>query len=145
MNTQLRIMMILGVLLLTVVGCAPQMDTTHWHAYGTVEVPEGIPVPTITIELSEDASSGWNLHVITENFVFAPEHAGTEHYPGEGHAHIYVNGRMHARMYGQWFHLPQLGPGRHQIMVTLNSNDHNAYTVNEQLISDMAIVTVSRG
>lgn len=143
MKTYIKILMVPFLLAIGVAGCMiqPQHEMS-WHAYGTVEMPEGLPVPTITIELAEDANSGWNLHVITENFAFAPERAGTEHYPGEGHAHIYVNGKMLARMYGQWFHVPQLGPGRHQIMVTLNSNDHNAYTINGQIISDTAVVTV---
>jgi hypothetical protein len=131
------------LLVIALTGCVTQnQHDMSWHAYGTVELPEGLPVPTLALELTEDAHSGWNLHLVTDNFAFAPERVGTEHYPGEGHAHIYIDGKMHARMYGKWFHVPQLGPGRHQILVTLNSNDHNAYTVKGQVISDTAIVTV---
>lgn len=142
MKTLTKITGILLAMLLGVIGCAGTNQHAGWHAYGNVDVPEGMAVPTITIELTEDANSGWNMHLLTEHIEFAPERAGTEHYPGEGHAHLYIDGKMIARVYGKWFHIPQLAPGRHQITVTLNSNDHNTYAVNGRVISDTAIVEV---
>lgn len=145
MKTYIQFTIIAFAVLGLAVGCAPTTGKeSAWHAYGNVDVPEGFPIPAVKIELSEDANSGWNMHLVTENIEFAPERAGTEHYPGEGHAHLYIDDKMLARVYGKWFHIPQLPAGRHQITVTLNSNDHNAYSVNGRIISDTAIVEVER-
>ena len=33
------------------------------------------------------------------------------------------------RIYGSWHHLPRLKPGKHEILVTLNWNNHDEYAV----------------
>jgi len=73
--------------------------------------------------------SGWNIQIETSNFSFAPEHASNVHEPGEGHAHLYINGKKIARMYGPWIHVPELLKARNTIKVTLNTNDHQTITV----------------
>lgn len=65
-----------------------------------------------------------------------------EHYPGEGHAHLYVDGQKIARLYGKWYHIEELSPGQHEITVTLNANDHREYAVNGENISTSTIVVV---
>jgi hypothetical protein len=113
------------------------------HSYGIVEVPEGMPAPTIEIEIMPDASSGWNMQIITENFQFAPERSSLEHYPGEGHAHLYIDGTKIARVYGAWYHIDEeLSSGDHQVEVTLNSNDHNLYTVKGKVVEAKTIISV---
>lgn len=84
--------------------------------------------PSVSIELMEDTVSGWNLHVQTEAFRFAPEHAGASHAPNEGHAHVYVDGVKIARLYGNWMHLSEL-PEAATVAVTLNSNDHKLLSI----------------
>lgn len=73
--------------------------------------------------------SGWNLRLKTTNFEFSPENANGPHQAGEGHAHLYVNGKKRARLYGRWFHIDRLPPGRVALTVTLNSNDHRPLAV----------------
>lgn len=128
--------------ILGLAGCAANTGTYESHAYGTVDVAEGEPVPTIEIEVEPDAVAGWNLHLIAENIEFAPERASTEHFPGEGHAHLYINGKMIARLYSKWYHITKLRTGRNQIIVTLNSNDHNAYSINGEVISATTVIEV---
>ena len=106
------------------------------HTHGMVEVPEEMAVPTVEIEISQDPSSGWNLHIITENFLFAPERSGLAHSPGEGHAHLYIDGIKIARIYAPWYHIGEkLSPGNHEVEVTLYSNDHQEYTLKGETIS----------
>jgi hypothetical protein len=113
------------------------------HSYGIAEFPESLGVPSVEVEIFPDPGTGWNVHVITENFIFSPEHAGAEHYPGEGHAHLYVDGRKIARMYGPWYHLDeQLDVGDHEVEVTLNSNDHNLYTYDGNIVETQTVLTV---
>lgn len=134
-------------ILFAVAGCTSGYSSKEGvasHAYGIVEVSKDMPLPAIEMEINPDAVAGWNLHLMTENIEFAPEYASTEHYPGQGHAHLYVNGKMMARLYSKWYHIPKLPYGNSQITVTLNSNDHNAYAVNGEIISDSTIIKVER-
>lgn len=91
-------------------------------------VPDGPDAPAVETRLMPDAVSGWNLYLATENFSFAPEKAGLKHVAGEGHAHVYLDGRKIARLYGPWMHLPALAAGT-TVDVTLNANDHRPLAV----------------
>lgn len=77
----------------------------HDHATA-VDLPSGPDAPRVAIRLHKDPMSGWNLQVLPQNFRFAPQNASAENVPGEGHAHVYVNGEKLARLYAEWVHLP---------------------------------------
>lgn len=98
------------------------------HAHGLYELPPGIPVPTLKIEAEPDSMYGWNLRLVTTNFHFAPSNVGGANQPGHGHAHLHVDGEKEARMYSDWYHLPRLPSGTHEIRVSLNTNDHSVYS-----------------
>ena len=100
--------------------------------------------PTVALSVSEDPISGWNIHLETTDFTFAPEHSGEEHIKGEGHAHLYVDDEKIARVYGPWFHLAELSPGKHTIRVTLNSNDHHPLQKDGLGIDDSMNIDVSQ-
>lgn len=87
--------------------------------------------PTLAIAVNEDPMSGWNLHIMTENFTFSPENASLAHIDGEGHAHVYINGVKLGRFYGPWVHLDGLPEGEVTVEVTLNANDHRALAVGD--------------
>ncbi|MYA87235.1 MAG: hypothetical protein F4X97_02060 [Boseongicola sp. SB0662_bin_57] len=89
----------------------------------------GSNAPTLEIQVKADPVDGWNLHVMTTGFAFSPVNAGRAHVPGEGHAHVHVNGRKIARLYGPWMHIGALPEGRAEIRVTLNANDHRLLSV----------------
>ena len=109
-----------------------------------VELPQGHKPPTIVVTVTADPGSGWNVHAKTTNFRFAPEAASRAHKPGEGHAHIYVDGKKIARLYGPWFHIPSLAPGKRDIRVTLNTNDHKTYAIHDRPIEAVVSVEVPR-
>lgn len=71
-----------------------------------------------------------------EDFRFAPERASTAHVAGEGHAHLFIDGKKITRLYGEWYHVPALTPGVHKITVTLNANSHEDLTVQGKVVSD---------
>lgn len=87
--------------------------------------------PTLEITLTPDTVSGWNLHVMTTNFRFTPGNVGKPHVPGEGHAHVFVNGNKIGRLYNSWMHIGSLPHGPAVVEVTLNTNDHRALAVGE--------------
>lgn len=104
---------------------------------GTVEGAAGM---SVDIEVEPDAVSGFNVRTLTTGFTFAPERVNQPHMPGEGHAHLYVDGEKWGRIYGEWTHLEGLSGGAHEIRVTLNANTHEEYAVGGRTVS--AAVTV---
>jgi len=139
-----------ALLLFAAVGClgVPQEANSqshshaHHHAGTTLDVKLGEAPKIVEIKVLKDASSGFNLLIRTENFTFAPELVNTAHSPGKGHAHIYVDGVKLGRLYGTAFHLEKLAPGKRQIEVTLNANDHREYAVGGKKISASTVITV---
>ncbi len=85
--------------------------------------------PTLAVQITKDPDQGWNLHLMTTGFTFSPANVGRAHEPGAGHAHVYVNGRKVARLYGSWMHIATLPEGVVEILVTLNANDHRLLSV----------------
>lgn len=112
-------------------------NTTH----GTVEVNNYTNIPTVDLVIHIDPKSGWNLQVKTTNFRWAPWNASLAHVPGEGHAHLYIDGEKITRLYGEWFIIPELSSGMHEIKVGLSANNHDAYVLNGVDISDTEMIT----
>ena len=109
---------------------------------GTIDLPAGPGAPTLDFRVAKDAASGWNLHVVTTGFRFAPESVNGPHRPGEGHAHVYVDGKKVARIYGPRFHLGVLPPGEVTLSVTLNANDHSALAIAGRPLKAEKTITV---
>ena len=110
-------------------------DAAHAAMENTpLEVP-AVDAPEVNIDLTPDPMTGYNLHVRTRNFTFAPASASLADVPGEGHAHVYVNGVKLGRLYGDWMHIASLPEGEVTVEVTLNSNDHRPLAVAGQPIT----------
>ncbi len=116
-------------------------DTSHRHE--TMEIPTGQPIPSVDLVIHQDSKSGWNLEVKVANFRFAPEHINTEARLGEGHAHLYINGKKVTRLYGNWYHLENLSSGRNEITVTLNANNHADLVHNGKRIETTKVIEVT--
>jgi hypothetical protein len=106
--------------------------TAHAHTY--LMVPEA-GAPKVSLEVTEDAKSGWNVHIVTENFKFTPENANKANVIGEGHAHLYVDGVKVSRVYGNYFYYGEAFDGTKTFKVTLNANDHSEYAIGETVIA----------
>lgn len=101
------------------------------HKHAIYDIPEGEPVPSVKLTAINDPKAGWNLHIEAEDFRFSPENAGKKHVPGEGHGHLYIDGKKVGRLYGEWHYLSHLPPGTHVVKVTLNTNNHDDYAHQE--------------
>ncbi len=110
------------------------------HTHGMIEVPANQPLPTVKLIAHPDARQGWNLEVQVTNFKFAPDHVNQASVTTEGHAHLYVDGEKITRLYGNWYYLGSLPPGKHEITVALNANGHESLVHNGEPIQ--ASVTV---
>lgn len=109
------------------------------HDHSEVIALEAENAPIIDAILHADPAGGWNLEVTTQNFRFAPDHVSQDYIEGEGHAHIYVNGEKLARLYGNWFQLADVTAGD-IVSVSLNSNDHKVFAVDNRAISTQITV-----
>lgn len=107
------------------------------HSHTPLEITSldsEVDVPQLQVMAEADPMGGWNVQIDTRHFRFTPEHVNGENVAGEGHAHIYVDGFKFARVYSDWYHLKALTPGKHTIKVSLNANDHSAWSHEGQLI-----------
>lgn len=118
-------------------------DTQRSHARKTIEIDPSQKVPSVDLVVHPDAIKGWNLEAKVANFRFAPEHVNTAAKSGEGHAHLYLNGKKIARLYGSWYYLENLPPGKNTITIGLNANSHEAFTSNGKLVQDAEIINVT--
>ena len=113
------------------------------HKHGKIEVAQGQAIPTVDVVVRKEAKKGWNIEAKVTNFQFAPEKVNTSPNPGEGHAHLFVNGKKITRLYSSWYYLENLEPGENQVKVTLNANNHADWTSNGKVIEDTEVVQVS--
>ena len=135
---------VLALIALAAIACSGD-DTAaangEHHDHGSsVEVAEGVPVPTIAIEVTEDPVEGWNVRVRTTDFRIVPENVSTAPVDGEGHMHLYIDGEKVSRLYGEWHHLGPLAPGEHEVRVELSANDHSAMAVDGDIIDATAVI-----
>ena len=126
----------------TVAVPEPDESTAHVHPGGdAVEAPEGLSV-SVHVEPDSHSAGGVNVRIDTTGFAFAPLSVNGDHVPGEGHAHIYVDGVKVARVYGPWFFLGGLAAGEHEVRVTLTSNAHQPYVAGGEPVEATVVVDV---
>ena len=102
--------------------------------------------PKATLDIQKDPTGGFNVHVVTSNFVWRPEMASMQHVPGEGHAHVYLDGRKIMRIYNEWFHLNtyqfSTRAGEQLLSIEFVGNDHAPYTIQGLPVGAEQIVDV---
>jgi hypothetical protein len=102
-------------------------QTSHQRS---VKVPANQPAPNVKLKVN--------------NFKFVPEKIVTSapSQVTEGHAHLLINGKKVTRLYGNWYYLKDLPVGSNEIIVTLNTNNHESLIVNGQVVGDKARIMV---
>ena len=115
-------------------------ETGHNHDHGMFMV-SAEEAPTVELMVEEDKKSGYNVRIMTTNFEFTPENVNGENVVGEGHAHIYVDGKKVGRVYDEYYHVDENFDGTKEFRVTLNANDHSEYAVNGEVVEATVMVT----
>jgi hypothetical protein len=111
------------------------------HVHKPFDISEYENKPTVEMSLTKDAKSGWNAQLSTTNFKFTPENASSNHVDGQGHAHLFIDGKKITRIYGPDFYIAELEEGSHTIMVGLSTNDHQDYFDGDEPIAASVLVT----
>lgn len=129
---------ITSVLLLVLTVTKAWADPHHNHGVFNVERSSAPEISYLNVV--KDEMAGWNLFVATKKFYFSPGEVNQSHENGHGHAHLYINGKKVARLYGSWFHISSLPQGKHTITVTLNNNVHQDYAVSGKQVSKTVVI-----
>lgn len=118
------------------------LSKTSLDGHKLRQVP-GDEAPSVRLEVEPDPDSGWNVHLSTDRFAFTPEQVGGKARPGEGHAHLYLDGEKIARLYSDWYYLSgdAVPKGKHALTVQLSADDHTAWAVNGKMVSDTVRLT----
>jgi hypothetical protein len=112
------------------------------HPELTVAIPAGQPIPSLTLNVIPDTIAGWNMQINLTNFVFNPAQVNQSSNTTEGHAHLLLNDRKVARIYGTWNHIPKLPQGQNVLKVVLMTNKHETLTSNGQPIVGQVTIDV---
>jgi hypothetical protein len=121
-----------------------EMPSDHGdhHRHGAIEIDPTLPIPQVTINVTPDSASGWNLEIVTTNFELNGATVGGANNSNQGHVHLYANGVKIARLYGRWYHIPTLPSGEVELEVVLNSNQHQTLMYDgEPIAASIAITT----
>ena len=120
-------------------------DDGHGHgesdAHDHSAIESEVPV-SMSMDVDVEANGGVNVHIMTEGWKWAPENVNGEHIPGEGHAHVYVDGVKINRVYTSYYYIDDVEPGEHTLRVALNTNTHNEFTVDGVLVEAVQTITV---
>jgi hypothetical protein len=125
---------------------APTMKMDHSHT--PIALPQRARKPRLSISITKDAMSGYNLTLTTENYQLGAPPLTTDmaqlmvlstkihDQVVSGHAHLYINGQKIQRIYGHQLHLPVklFKHGINSISVTLNDHAHRYWTVEHKKI-----------
>ena len=104
--------------------------------YGNLmrEAPSDVQ-PTVALRVKADPAGGWTVRVPTTSFRWAGDDVNTPADAGQGHAHLYVEGKKVARLYGEWAFIPATaGKAGDTLAVVLYADDHSAWAVDGKAV-----------
>jgi len=131
---------------LLIVSISPSY--AHSDGVFTIHEVSAEVAPQAALEIQKDPTGGFNVRVVTTNFVWRPEQASKKHVAGEGHAHVYLDGRKIMRIYNEWFHLNTFQfstrSGEQLLSIEFVGNDHAPYTLKGIPIGTEQIINVPR-
>ncbi len=113
----------------------------HGHGMAAKVIPADYEkVPGVEVRVARDThgTGALNLYLDLTHFRFTPENVNADSKINEGHAHLYVNGKKVARLYGAAYHLDKLPKAEKlKIRVTLNTNMHEDLVHDGKMIEDV--------
>jgi len=74
-----------------------------------------------------------HLKLKVTGFTFSVENMGKDNRNGEGHIHLYVDGKKVAKIFDSHYVLKDLPAGHHEVVVELAHNNHDSYGVKRSL------------
>ena len=117
-------------------------STNSFAHHPAHKVEASAPFPSVNLEIMKDSVDGYNLYIDLKNFNLAPDLVGKENQSNTGYLSLYVNDIKIARVYSQWFHIPQrfFYLKENLVKVTLNTNLNGEFTLDGETIQSVLIV-----
>ncbi|MGW0614860.1 hypothetical protein [Streptomyces sp. NPDC002788] len=116
--------------------------------------PEGRPyrevaqkgAPDVGVEVQPGAGGAWGVRLTVRNFRFSPAGAVARAATGRGLAHLYVDGRLVARLRAPEYRLAaDLVPrGTHHVTARLYADDGTVWVVDGEPVESTADITASQ-
>ncbi|MGG1660190.1 hypothetical protein [Brevibacillus sp. NRS-1366] len=98
------------------------------------QVQQAAPTLSVTHSMEQD---DLQLKIAVTNFSFSLENMGKENKHGEGHVHLYLDGKKVAKVFEPTYVLKDIPDGKHEVMVELAHNNHESYGVSERFSIDV--------
>lgn len=73
-----------------------------------------------------------HLQLKVTGFTFSLENMGKENHEGEGHAHLYVDGKKVMKLFGSTSIWKDMKPGLHKVAIELAHNNHDPYGIKQE-------------
>ncbi len=86
--------------------------------------------PTLAVHHMVKGST-LHLQLTVTRFNFSVENMGKENKFGEGHVHLYIDGKKVAKIFESHYVYPDLRPGKHEVTLELAHNNHESYGVKQ--------------
>lgn len=119
---------------------------SHDHSHeNNLDVSQLADPPTVSISGSVAETGEVNLNFSVENLELIPINPPTEHKPGQGHLHLYVDGVSVEMLHETSYVVNGLKKGLHDFRVTISTNDHREYYVDGKAISDSISIEIEEG
>jgi hypothetical protein len=112
------------------------MTEVDWFAKKTVAVHEQHQKPTLKVTHRVQGRD-LHLHMSVTGFAFSLENMGKENRYGEGHVHLYLDGRKVAKVFANHYVYANIPIGRHAVVVELAHNNHESYGVKQSFLIDV--------
>lgn len=139
------IRIIAAACILTLAGGSPAL--AHTNGATSIHEISSSAAPSAKLIVTKDPTGGFNVQVQTSRFTWRPDMASMKHVEGEGHAHVYLDGRKIMRIYNNWFHLNTFQfatkSGEQLVSIELVGNDHAPYTTEGLPVGAEALVEVA--
>ncbi|MFD5132728.1 hypothetical protein [Streptomyces olindensis] len=106
---------------------------------------EAEDAPDVGVEVQPGRSGGWDVRLTVRNFRFSPAGAAARAVAGRGLAHLYVDGRLVARLRAPGHRLAAgLVPrGTHHVTARLYADDGTVWAVDGRPVESTADITAS--
>lgn len=86
--------------------------------------------PSFTVQ-HQVKGNDLHLQLTVQKFTFSIENMGKENKFGEGHVHLYIDGKKVAKIFEPQYVYSDLPKGNHQVTLELAHNNHESYGVKQ--------------
>ncbi|MEV6961618.1 hypothetical protein AB0M97_20930 [Streptomyces sp. NPDC051207] len=100
--------------------------------------------PRVRVEVQPDEDGSWDVRLTLRDFRLSPPGTRARPVPGQGFAHLYMDGRLVARLRTPEHRLPAVPRGTHQVTARLYADDGTVWAVDGEPVESTADITVSQ-